>query len=462
MLYSSLYIYPLERLKLLKACLTVAVLLSVSAGAIGQSAALSGGAKIDQLTARAQQGFVQDQIQLAKAFQWGRGVASNPVEAAHWFLRAADQGNPMAQVEIAYRYLSGAGVTVDERQAFQWFQRAAAEDYAPAQAALAYLLLNGRGAQRDEQEALRWLSRAAQQGFAPAQADLGFWYARGFVAPRDNHEALRWIKRAAQQHFSPAEFLLGTIYETGFASSRDPVEAGRWYRKAAEAGYAAAQANLGILYERGDGVSKDLPEAARWYKLAAEQGDSSGCANLARVYANGIGVATDYKLAYFWTIAAQYRESAMANPLPQSFVQELHHRIPENLQQCSGIASLCPIHKYFLKITLFPFREKYSGFIQIFIEYEHDMHDYQLSCLVASSPLVDWRMNDFTCSPNLVVPGCRSFSCSFSPARAVRRGAPVGESRDGCRYRQSQLECSHQHNHCGDASLFRAQSHSRK
>jgi hypothetical protein len=64
--------------------------------------------------------------------------------------------------------------------------------------------------------------------------------------------------------------------------------------------------------------------------LAAEQGDGSGCANLARAFANGVGVETDYKLAYFWTLAAEYRASAMANPLPQSFVQELNRRIPQD------------------------------------------------------------------------------------------------------------------------------------
>src|SRR5260221_8405876 len=89
--------FLLRHARPLTACLALAVLLSGSAGAIGQSITLSGDAKIDRLIARAQQGFVQDQIQLAKAFQLGRGVASNPIEAAHWFLRAADQGNLMAQ-----------------------------------------------------------------------------------------------------------------------------------------------------------------------------------------------------------------------------------------------------------------------------------------------------------------------------------------------------------------------------
>src|SRR6266704_2086777 len=164
MLFSS--IDPLKHCKLLLACLTVTALLSAPVGAIGQSVAVPGDAKIDRLLVRAQQGYVQDQIQLATAFQMGRGVAPNPAEAAHWFLRAADQGNPMAQAEIGYRYLRGTGVAMDERQSFQWFQRAAAEEYAPAQAALAYFFLNGRGARKDEKEALRWISRAAQHGFA--------------------------------------------------------------------------------------------------------------------------------------------------------------------------------------------------------------------------------------------------------------------------------------------------------
>ncbi|HZR27417.1 MAG TPA: tetratricopeptide repeat protein, partial [Terriglobales bacterium] len=98
---------------------------------------------MERIFSRAQAGYIQDQITLARAYQLGRGVKPDPAEAAQWFLKAANFGSPMAQTEIGYLYIRGEGVARDEQQALKWFQRAAVEDYAPAQYDLAYLLTSG-------------------------------------------------------------------------------------------------------------------------------------------------------------------------------------------------------------------------------------------------------------------------------------------------------------------------------
>src|SRR5215831_1254954 len=77
---------------------------------------------LEKLTSRAQQGYVQDQLQLALAFRTGEGVPRDLVTAAYWFTKAADQGNPPAQANLAYLYLAGLGVPRDGKQAFKWFQ----------------------------------------------------------------------------------------------------------------------------------------------------------------------------------------------------------------------------------------------------------------------------------------------------------------------------------------------------
>ncbi len=126
---------------------------------------------VEHMFNRAEAGYVQDQLKMARAYQLGRGVPHDPAEAAQWFLKAANFGSLEAQTQIGYLYVTGEGLPRDEQQAFKWFQRAAAEGYAPAQYDLAYLLLNGLGARQDLQGSITWFTQAANQGFAPAQVN---------------------------------------------------------------------------------------------------------------------------------------------------------------------------------------------------------------------------------------------------------------------------------------------------
>src|SRR5215467_2931219 len=105
-----------------------AALCLVSAPVFCQSKPLTG-----RLLERAQRGHLQEQLEVARAFQLGLGVERDLAEAARWFHKAADRGDPEAQCQLGFLYRMGSGVLRDDREAFQWFQRAALENYAPAQ-----------------------------------------------------------------------------------------------------------------------------------------------------------------------------------------------------------------------------------------------------------------------------------------------------------------------------------------
>src|SRR5579872_2628109 len=110
----------------------VTVMLMLAHGVmLGQTASKIQNATINHLLERARQGYVEDQVKLAFAFESGSGVAANETESARWFLRAANLGNPLAQNNIAYRYVAGEGVPQDFKEALKWFQRSAVEGYAP-------------------------------------------------------------------------------------------------------------------------------------------------------------------------------------------------------------------------------------------------------------------------------------------------------------------------------------------
>ena len=86
----------------------------------------------NHLLDRALAGHVQDQLEVARAFQLGLRVERDASEAARWYRKAADQGNLTAQHQLGLPYQLGSGVQRDDREAFKWYQRAALENYPPA------------------------------------------------------------------------------------------------------------------------------------------------------------------------------------------------------------------------------------------------------------------------------------------------------------------------------------------
>jgi uncharacterized protein len=100
------------------------------------------------------------------------GVPQNFVEAAKWYLLAAEQGYAPSQLWLGKLYLKGQGVPADAAQALNWFQQAAEQHHAPSQAQLAAIYYVGDGVPQDYVRAYMWLAIAAQ-GDPHVAAGLG-------------------------------------------------------------------------------------------------------------------------------------------------------------------------------------------------------------------------------------------------------------------------------------------------
>src|SRR5205085_717363 len=68
---------------------------------------------LERLRARAQQGYVDDQLELARVFRLGLGVKADLQASAGWLSRAANMGSPEAQTDLGYAYFTGSGVPKD-------------------------------------------------------------------------------------------------------------------------------------------------------------------------------------------------------------------------------------------------------------------------------------------------------------------------------------------------------------
>ena len=126
---------------------------------------VKGSAAIQQLRAQAEKGNVEAQFALAQAYDRGREVPIDKVEAVRWYMRAAEQGDAFSQYLLGNNAWNGTGMPKSEQAAVQWWQRAAAQGFAPAQSSLGRALVTGgQGVSPDKTQAYVWLALSAGQG----------------------------------------------------------------------------------------------------------------------------------------------------------------------------------------------------------------------------------------------------------------------------------------------------------
>lgn len=147
----------------------------------------------------AELGDSQSQINLAKAYQFGKfGLTPDPARAAALFRAAARRGNPDAMVMWGDCLEKGIGVPMNYAKAMAQFRRAMAEGHAAAVWRCGLLYELALGVERNFEQAVRYYAEAAQHGCAAAQRCLGNMYRQGRGVGVDRNLATLWLERAAQ------------------------------------------------------------------------------------------------------------------------------------------------------------------------------------------------------------------------------------------------------------------------
>src|SRR5699024_2236960 len=100
-------------------------------------------------------GSADAQLKLGKSYYSGEDVNQDYIEAAKWYLRAAEQGNAEAQIHLGYMYYEGVGVEQDDSNAAFWYREAAKNNNAEAQYGIGFMYEEGIGVGQDFDEALK-------------------------------------------------------------------------------------------------------------------------------------------------------------------------------------------------------------------------------------------------------------------------------------------------------------------
>ncbi len=278
-------------------------------------------AAVRQFWQLALQGDVQAQYYLAYMLDNGVGVAEDVIEAARWYLKAAERRHLPSMVAAGYIYSIGRGIVQDDVEAVKWFHAAAVMGDPIAQNNLATLLREGRGVeQKKSLLAAQWYMQAAMQGNVQAQYNLATMYRVGEGIKKNEAEALRWYLAAAAKGDKGAERVLGYMYRSGKGVEANDKTALYWYRRAAEKGDVIAQFAVASMYEEGKGdPGKGVGDASIWYLRAAEQGNARAQHRLGYLYENGAGVPKSIMGALKW-----YKKAAVENSYPPAKVSLAH------------------------------------------------------------------------------------------------------------------------------------------
>jgi TPR repeat protein len=173
-------------------------------------------------------------------------MAENPVEAVHWFRKAAEQGYAPAQSSLGNRYYSGLGVEKDFAQAVAWFRKAVEQDYADAKYRLGLCYHSGNGTEMDLVKAAIWYRKAAEQGDVHGQFYLGVCLERGEGVPKDFVESTMWFQKAAEQGHAASQFFVGNCLADGRGIAKDKIQAYAFLNLAGVS-LEAARSNLSRL-----------------------------------------------------------------------------------------------------------------------------------------------------------------------------------------------------------------------
>jgi len=265
-------------------------------------------------------------------------------ESAKWFSKAADQGFTNAQIEIGRAYYFGRGVVEDKNKAVNWFRKAAEQGSIQGELYLGLCYKYGDGVPMNADEAVKWLTQAANQNDASAQFELGCCYSEyGGIdyVKKNNVLAYKWLSLAkahGKQGTIDGKMGMDALeYVSFYLSPEQKSEAQRLAadfvpengnaqvsqadtaatstankfkkdKELAESGDVQAALRLGLHYKNGEGVPANADQAVKWLTQAANQNDATAQFELGCCYSEYGGINYVKKnnvIAYKWLSLAK-------------------------------------------------------------------------------------------------------------------------------------------------------------
>ena len=315
---------------------------------------------VSSLAQRAESGDAQAQLELALAYDEGKGVPQDAARAVEWFRKAAEQGNARAQNSLGVLYAQGRGVPRDRQEAVRWYKKAAKQGLTEAIYNVAISYYNGEGIEENMPLAYAWMLAAQKRGDPQAaealehirqslnerlefgELNLAQLYEKGEEIPQDMPAAANMYLEAAKHERDlwvvEAQDKLCVLYMNGTGVPQDYAQARVWCK---QSGSAISHVALGHMVEKGLGGDKNPKEALDYYRKAAADSFGEGYMETARLQAES-GSHDGEKKAYFWYTIAAARNVPGANEKLQAAALHLNAKEIKNQQEQANRWLLMP------------------------------------------------------------------------------------------------------------------------
>ena len=271
------------------------------------------GMNVNQLQAKARQGYVAEQIELGEAYLTGKGILRSAADAAYWLEKAAQSGNPEAQNMVGYMYQTGYGVQANAARAMHWYELAAASGSSDAMLNLGVLHMVGLGVAKNPARAAEYFERAVERGNGSGAAYLGTMALEGIGVKQDPAASERWFNKDVKLHDPLSTYDLRHLYSTAADHPHNLEKAAGYLHQAAKMNYVPAMQLLAVVLAQHPQLPGGITEATRLFNAAADGGSWQASVVLAVFARTGTGMPVDNKAAYFHLQVALLQGGAAAS-----------------------------------------------------------------------------------------------------------------------------------------------------
>jgi uncharacterized protein len=227
-----------------RSCFLFLAVLALSGATQAQESVFEG-MPISKITELAKAGDDEAKLALGDAYEQGRDVKTDLLQAAKWYHEAALAGNLDAQFKLANIVIVGTkGLKKDVLTAIKLLETASTKGHAKSQNALALIYQQGTSVTKNDKRAFDLFTKAAEQNLPEAENSLALIYLKGIGVERNVDEAFKYFKRSADKGYGWGLNNLGAMYEQGWGVAKDAQKAQVLYQQALSAGIVVAQKNL--------------------------------------------------------------------------------------------------------------------------------------------------------------------------------------------------------------------------
>lgn len=254
-------------------------------------------------------------MQLAIAYEHGRGVQPDTALAMDYYRRAGEAGESDGYAFLGDFYRNGTSfLPADSAKAFEYYQMAAdiEGDNAAGLYYVADSYLRGIGVAKDTAQALPYLRSAAAMGSYTSMGVLGDYYNYGWPGvEQDGDSALYYYFEASKGDDPRGDYMIGSwLWDQEMYS-----KAVEYYGSAASHGNVDAMVSYAVALLTGEGVEQPDPETGYSILENVANANTGGRAFLLLSTARlmGLGCTADTALAvrYLDSSAAMGNASAM-------------------------------------------------------------------------------------------------------------------------------------------------------